>query len=410
MKRWIWVIALGTVAVAGIVLSLRPQPVPVESAKARIAPLRVTVEEEGKTRLRSRYVISSPVAGVMRRVSLKAGDAVAAGAVVTQIEAPRAVALDVRSSDTARARVKAAEAALGVSESRVQTAEEQVRMARVDLEHWRREREREEKLVRSGDLPSSRLDRTVTEVRRAEAALAAAEKQVLAARAEAASARAEVDVAKTVLRPAGAGGEMVPVMVPSGGRVIKLLRESEGFVNAGEPLIEVGNANALEVVVELLSADAVRTAPGMRVILTRWGGEKPLEARVRVIEPGGFTKISALGVEEQRVRVVADIVSPESEWKQLGDGYRVEAAFVMWEGDRVLQVPANALFRRGEDWSVYVMENGLAQLRTVKPGHRAALTTEILEGLKEGEEVVLHPDETVAPGKPVTNGAVGKTT
>lgn len=401
MKRWIWVIALGAVVVAGIVLSLRPQPVPVESSKVRLAPLRVTVEEEGKTRLRSRYVISAPVAGVMRRVSWKAGDTVSGGALVTQIEAPRAVALDVRSSDTARARVKAVEAAVNASESRVRTIEEQVRMARVDLDYWRREREREEKLVKSGDLPASRLDRSTMEVRRAEAAVATAEKQVAAARAEAASARAEVDVAKTVLRPAGAGGDMVAVVVPSGGRVIKVLRESEGFVNAGDPLLEVGNANALEVVVELLSADAVRTAAGTRVILTRWGGEKPLEARVRVIEPGGFTKVSALGVEEQRVRVVADITTPESEWKQLGDGYRVEAAFVMWEGDRVLQVPANALFRKGEDWSVYVIENGLAQLRKVKPGHRAALSVEVLEGLKEGEEVVLHPDETVAPGKPV---------
>lgn len=409
MKRWIWVIALGAVVVAGIVLSLRPQPVPVESAKVRTAPLRVTVEEEGKTRLRSRYVISAPVAGVMRRVRWKAGDAVAAGALVTQIEAPRAMALDVRSTETARARVKSAEAAVGASESRIRTIEEQVRMARVDLDYWRREREREEKLVRSGDIPSSRLDRTTTEVRRAEAAVATAEKQVAAARAEAASMRAEVDVAKAALRPAGAGGDVVPVAVPSGGRVIKVLRESEGFVNAGEPLLEVGNANALEVVVELLSADAVRTTPGMRVILTRWGGEKPLEARVRMIEPGGFTKVSALGVEEQRVRVVADITSAETEWKQLGDGYRVEAAFVMWEGDRVLQVPANALFRKGEDWSAYFVENGLAQLRKIKPGHRAALSVEILEGLKEGEEVILHPDETVIPGKPVST-APGKTT
>jgi HlyD family secretion protein len=403
LKRWIWVIALGLVVAAGIAMSLRTQPVPVESAKVRQSPLRVTVEEEGKTRLRSRYIISAPVAGVIRRPSWKAGDAIAAGALVTQIEAPRAMALDVRSSETARARVKAAEAALAASESRVRTIEEQVRMARVDLDYWRREREREEKLVRSGDLPASRLDRTNTEVRRAEAAVATAEKQVAAARAETAAARAEIGVAQTVLRPAGAGGEMIHVTAPSGGRVIKVLRESEGFVNAGESLLEVGNANALEVAVELLSADAVRAKPGMRVILTRWGGEKPLEARVRVIEPGGFTKVSALGVEEQRVRVVADITSPETEWKQLGDGYRVEAAFVMWEGDRVLQVPANALFRTGDDWSAYVIENGLAQLRKVKPGHRAALAVEVLEGLKEGEEVVLHPDETVASGKPVSS-------
>lgn len=404
MKRWIWVLVLGTVVAAGIAMSLRPQPVPVESAKVRVGPLRVTVEEEGKTRLRSRYVISAPVGGVVRRLRWKAGDAVGAGALVTQVEAPRAMALDVRTNETARARVKAAEAGVGASESRVRTLEEQVRAARVDFDYWRAERERDERLVRGGDLPASRLDRTTAELRRAEAAVASAEKQVVAARAETVAARAEIGVAQAALRPAGGGGEMIAVHAPAAGRVIKVLRESEGFVNAGEPLLEVGNANALEIVVELLSADAVKAGPGMRVLLTRWGGEKALEARVRVIEPGGFTKISALGVEEQRVRVVADLTSPEPEWKSLGDGYRVEAAFVMWEGDRVTQVPANALFRVGDTWSVYVIENGMAQLRTVKQGHRSALAAEILEGLREGEEVILHPDETIAAGKPVTAG------
>jgi HlyD family secretion protein len=169
----------------------------------------------------------------------------------------------------------------------------------------------------------------------------------------------------------------------------------------GEPLIEIGNANALEIVVELLSADAVKITPGTRAMLTRWGGEKALEARVRVIEPGGFTKVSALGVEEQRVRVVADIASPEGEWKALGDGYRVEAAFVLWESERVVQIASNALFRSGDGFAVYVVEGGVAQLRKVKVGHRSALASEIVEGLREGDEVILHPDETIAAGKPV---------
>jgi HlyD family secretion protein len=170
----------------------------------------------------------------------------------------------------------------------------------------------------------------------------------------------------------------------------------------GEALVELGDARAIEVVVEVLSADAVRIRPGMRVGLERWGGAKTLEARVRTVEPGGFTKVSALGVEEQRVRVVADLVSPEGEWAALGDGYRVEAAFVLWEGERVRQVAASAVFRLGEGWGVFVVEGGVARRREVAVGHRSGAAVEITGGLQEGEVVVLHPDETVEEGKAVS--------
>jgi HlyD family secretion protein len=183
--------------------------------------------------------------------------------------------------------------------------------------------------------------------------------------------------------------------------VTLVIRESEGVVGPGEQLIEIGNANAIEVEVELLSADAVQVAPGTRVILTGWGGEMPLEARVRVVEPSGFTKISALGVEEQRVRVIADITSPEQQWSRLGDGYRVSASFVLWEGEGVLQVPSNALFRTDGDWSVFVIEDGVAHRRTVQVCHTTGLASEILSGLSEGDTVVAHPDETVEDGFPV---------
>jgi HlyD family secretion protein len=178
-----------------------------------------------------------------------------------------------------------------------------------------------------------------------------------------------------------------------------VVRESEGVVTPGEALLEVGDARAIEIVVEVLSADAVKLTPGTKVILERWGGPKALEARVRVVEPGGFTKVSALGVEEQRVRVVADLVSAEEEWRALGDGYRVEAAFVLWEGAGVLQVPANALFRYENGWAVFVSEAGVARRRVVQVGHRTGIAAEILGGLQKGELVVTHPDETVAEGK-----------
>jgi len=395
------VIGLGAILAAGITLGLRPQPVPVETARVAAKPLRVTIEEEGKTRLRSRYVISAPVSGYLRRLPWKAGDAIGSGAVVGRIEPPHVVALDARTERQSAARVKAAEAAGVASEARIRTLEEQVKIARVDLEHWRRERVRDEGLVKSGDIPSSRLDQTLTQFRRAEAAVAAAEKAVSEARSSRDAVRAEIAVAREALSGPGAqaASALVSIAAPASGRVIRVLRDSEGAVAMGEPLIEIGNANALEIVVELLSADAVKITPGTRVLLTRWGGERTLEARVRMIEPGGFTKVSALGVEEQRVRVVADIASPENDWKALGDGYRVEAAFVLWESDRVVQIESNALFRSGDGFAVYVVEGGQAQLRKVKVGHRSALASEIVDGLREGDEVILHPDETIAAGK-----------
>ncbi len=398
---------LAGLAAAGIFLGFRPQPVAVEAGQATLGPLRVTVEEEGKTRLRSRYVISSPVAGYTPRLAWKAGDVVRAGQLITALEPPAPVILDARTRDQGDARVKTAEAGLVVAEARVRGLEEQAKVARADLDYWRRQRDRDETLRKSGDVAAEKLERDQAELRRVEASISAADRAIVTSRAEVESARAEVTAARSALRQTVAGsgtGERIPVIAPAGGRVIRVIRESEGPVTPGEPLLEVGNANALEVVVELLSADAVKVQPGTRVILTRWGGEAPLEARVRVIEPGGFTKVSALGVEEQRVRVVADLISPETAWKQLGDGYRVEAAFVLWESSSVLQIPANALFRYQDRWAVFAVEGGVARRRPVELGHRTALAAEITGGLKQGEFVVSHPDETVADGKQVAIG------
>lgn len=402
MKRWLWIIVLAAIAAVGIFLGFRPQPVPVETAKVTRGPLRVTVEEEGKTRLRSRYVISAPVSGVMPRLKWKAGDTIRAGELITALNPPPPVVLDARTKDTAAARVKTAEAAQAVAVARVRAMEEQVRVARNDLDFWRRQRERDEKLRQTGDIPADRVDRNQTELTRVEAAIAAAERNVATARAEVESTKAEVDAARTMLRMTTSGaatGERISIVAPTGGRVIKVIRESEGPVAAAEPLLEIGDAQALEVIVDLLSADAVRVQPGTRVLLTRWGGEATLEARVRVIEPGGFTKISALGVEEQRVRVVSDLVTPATEWKALGDGYRVEAAFVLWESPSVLQVPASTLFRVQDQWAVFAVDaQGFARRRTLQLGHRNALAAEVLSGLEENADAVTHPDETVKDG------------
>jgi HlyD family secretion protein len=193
-------------------------------------------------------------------------------------------------------------------------------------------------------------------------------------------------------------GEVVPVAAPASGRILKVIRESEGVVPAGEPLLEIGNARSLEVEVEVLSDDAVKIAPGMRVIFERWGGPEPLEGRVRRIEPHAFTKISALGVEEQRVRVISDFTSPPEKWERLGDGYRIEATFVLWEGDGVLVAPASALFRYDGGWAVFLIEQGVARRRQVQVGRRNGLEAEIVAGLKEGDRVITHPDSSIQDG------------
>ncbi|MFO0368101.1 MAG: efflux RND transporter periplasmic adaptor subunit [Acidobacteriota bacterium] len=404
MKRWLWVMALAAVAGAGIWWGLRPRPVEVETGVVAVGPLRVTVEEEGKTRLRSRYVITAPVAGSLGRVRLRAGDGVKAGAVVAMVWPPRVAPLDARSVEQGEARVAVAERAREVARRRVAAQGEQVRLAKAEAQYWERQREREERLSRSGDVAAARLERTLADWRRAEATVAAAERGLATAEAEVSAAEAEVVSARAALGQGTGAGPAVAVVAPAGGRVMRVVRESEGAVGLGEALVELGDARAIEVVVEVLSADAVRIRPGMRVGLERWGGAKTLEARVRTVEPGGFTKVSALGVEEQRVRVVADLVSPEGEWAALGDGYRVEAAFVLWEGERVRQVAASAVFRVGEGWAVFVVEGGLARRRAVGVGHRSGLAVEVTGGLREGEVVVLHPDETVEEGKAVVEG------
>ncbi len=406
MKRWLWIILLIALVLAGAFLAMRPQPVEVTAALVTRGPLRVTVEEEGKTRLRDRFEVSAPVSGYLRRLRWKEGDTVRAGEVAAVLEPLRAQVLDARTREQGEARLKAAEAARRVAEARVSTAGQQARAAQADASYWAGQLQRERPLAKSGDIPQDRLSRTQSEAAQTEAALRAAETAVATARAEVEQARAEVEAARTaLLEPAvhhkvQAGG-LVTVRWPVSGRVTKLLKESEGVVTAGDPLVELGNTRALEVEVEVLSVDAVKMAPGTAVEFTRWGGDKPLEGRVRVVEPSGFTKISALGVEEQRVRVIAGITSPEQEWARLGHGYRVEAVFILWSGEKVRQAPASALFRSGDQWSVYVIENGHARRKSVQLGHRNGLAAEIVSGLRDGELVIPHPDETVEDGKQV---------
>jgi len=369
-----------------------PQPVLVESAPASRRPLTVSIEEEGRTRVIDRYVISAPVSGVACRLQLDVGDAVKQGQVLLGISPLQSQVLDPRTRAQAQARVAAAESALRSARETATAAAEAEQLADNELQRLRPLMEKN--LVARDD-----FDRASTEARTRAAMRRSADFNVEVARYELAAARTALQYSGSV---DGSGPtERVLVRSPIDGRILKVARQCEGPVTTGEALVEVGDPRALEVEVDVLSADAVKIGPGMPVLFERWGGDQPLQGRVRVVEPVGFTKISALGVEEQRVLIIADFTSPAEQWQRLGDGYRVEARFILWQQDDVLQVPASSLFRYQDGWALFVVEDQRAQRRVVKVGQRNGLAAQILQGVSEGEQVISHPGDDIEPGTPV---------
>jgi HlyD family secretion protein len=388
------IIIYGIAAVIVLVIGygFMPNPIVVETAVARRGNMRVTIEEEGMTRVIDRFIISAPVAGFALRIGLDIGDTVSKGDRITELEPLRSNVLDPRSRAEAQARVAAAEASL-------LAAKENSRAANASADFAKKEFERISQLFKDSLVTQEKLDMAEADLHRTDAALHSSEFAIDVA-------RNEKEAALTALKYSAAQEpssftEKVLIKAPVSGRVLKIHHESEGIVRESEALIEIGDPRALEVQVDVLSADAVRLRPGIPVLLERWGGDKALQGRVRSIEPAGFTKISALGVEEQRVLVICDIISPPVEWTQLGDGYRVEASFIIWEDENVLQIPSSALFRTGSGWSVFVMDNKTAQLRAVQTGYRNGLNAQIVSGLSEGEIVIPHPDNSIKNGSRV---------
>lgn len=380
------VLALVVVLILGALLwGFWPQPVLVESSSVERAPLLVTIEEEGRTRVIDRYVISAPVDGVACRVELEVGDQVMQNQVLLSITPLESQVLDARSRAQAKAQVAAAESALRAAEEQVRTAVAAQQLADAELKRFRQLMEK--KLI-SRDV----LDKAVAEATTTAAAKRSTDFQVEVA-------RYELQAAQTVLEyTAGQGStptERVPIYSPVTGKILKVDHECEGPVRTGDPLLEVGDPSALEIEVDVLSADAVKIQPGMKVLFERWGGDHPLEGVVRVIEPVGFTKISALGVEEQRVLIISDFTSPQEKWQRLGDGYRVEARFIIWHEDNVLQVPTSSLFRYDGGWAVFVIKDRRARRQEVKVGQRNGLRAQILDGLEEGDLVINHPSDKV---------------
>ncbi len=391
-RRKGWRYLVGAALLALIVAGLWPAPLPVETATARRTDLAATVNEEGVTQVRHRYVVSSPVSGQLRRITLKPGAAVVANDTVLAVLEP-AVGdiLDNRSRAQAEARVRAAE-------SQVAQAEANRDRAAAAYELTRTEAARQRTLARDRLVSQQELDIAENRERTAAQEDRAAAFALQVARYELEQARAVLQRGQT--DPAD-GTVLMPITSPVSGRVLRVFQESARIVTGGTPLLEVGDPTDLEVRIEVLSRDGVAIAPGARVWLDQWGGERPLKAQVRLVEPAAFTKISALGVEEQRVNVLADLITPIDERSTLGDGYRVEARIERDRRANVLTVPAGALFQRDGRWRTFVVEGGRAREREVNTGLSNGVTTEVTAGLNEGDTVVVYPGDRVADGSRV---------
>ncbi|MFM2169933.1 MAG: hypothetical protein RI957_162 [Verrucomicrobiota bacterium] len=377
-----WLIVVSVLA--WIIAGLWPKPIPVETGVVTRAPLTVTVLEEGKTRIRHCYIVAAPVAGTMRRVTLKPGDSVKANeTVITCIEPTPAPLLDPR------ARVQA-EAAVSLQESSLQRTQEMIQAAQIAWQRAESERQRISAEKTTGILSQSDRERIESDaaIRAAEVRALEFEGKIRAfelVQAKAALARPAIQLAEN----------LVEVKAPVSGMVLRVMQESEMMTQAGKEILEIGDPSDLEVEAEILSRDAVAIRQGADAFIEQWGTGAPLNGRVRRIEPAAFTKVSSLGVEEQRVLVLIDLIHPPEEAKALGDRFRVEARIATWHADDVLVVPSSALFRENNAWKTYQVIAGIAHKRDVEVGHSDGRHSEVISGLNQGDRVLLHPPDAV---------------
>lgn len=387
-RRKIALWALALLVAAGVASAFRPKPVPVQVATATMGPLQQTVDEEGKTRMHDHFILAAGIAGKLRRIELHAGDSVRAGQIITWIDP---TPLEPRQTAVLEARLASAQATQKQAQADVGAAQAENDQAVLDLE-------RTKKLFDQGVASREAYDNAANRAAAAEKRLESAKSRMQAAAYQV----AEVHAALTTQLGAQAAAPE-PVRSPIAGRVLKLLEQSERVVTQGTPILDIGYTPRLEVVADFLTQDAVKISPLMDATIENWGGDKPLQARVRMVEPGGFTKISALGVEEQRANVVLDLLDNP---KKLADAYRVEVRVVIWANGNVLKVPSSALSRAGQEWAVFKVQNGRARRTVLQLGHRGAFETEVLNGLKPGDVVIVHPGTEVDDGVSVNTGTV----
>lgn len=384
-RRRIIALVLATATLALMVWAFLPRPLPVDAAVVARGPLEVTTDEDAETRAIDRFLISAPVAGRLARIELQEGDPVHKDQVIARLWP---VPLSAREREEQLARITAAEA-------QAREANEHVRHALADHDQAVRELGRVENLVQSGFIAAQGAEQARTAENTTGSELEAARHRASSAAADAQAARAAL---LSMEEGKGSRSPAVLIRSPAEGKVLHIPEKSERIIGAGAPLMTVGDPARLEVVIDLLSTEAVKVMPGMPVLLEDWGGDHPLRARVRVVEPQAFTKVSALGVEEQRVNVIADFIDGPA---ALSDGFRVNARILLWKADDVIKLPVSALYRQGENWCVFVIDGGRARQRQVTIGHRGALDVEALAGIKTGERIIRHPSNDIREGRRV---------
>jgi HlyD family secretion protein len=381
-------ILVAAVAAMALVWSLMPGPVAVEVATVIKGRFVATTDEDGKTRIRERYVVAAPILGKLARIRLKVGDRVSADDAIATILPPPAALLDPRSRQEAEEKLGAAEAERDRTRALIERATAQADQARTDLQRTRT-------LVERGASNAQALERAAL-------ASSTADRDLIAARFQDHAAEHDLNQARAILARYHDGAEASMdrwlVTAPVAGVVLKVAQESEAIVQPGAPLVEIGDPLDLEIAVDVLSSDAVEIRPGAEVAIDRWGGEGPLAGRVRRVEPEAFTKISALGVEEQRVNVLVDVTSPAEKWDGLGDGFQVSARITLFAQDDATIAPTGALFSIGDAWNAYVVKAGRAERRAVVVSRRSDRFAAVSDGLAPGESVVLYPSDRVAPG------------
>jgi HlyD family secretion protein len=396
MKRTLMAATLVAIVLA-VAWAFVPRPFPVETVEVARGRFEQWIEDDGKTRVRERYIVSAPIAGRMERVDLDPGDRVRRGQALAVLHPIVPPLLDVRTAAELREKVGAAEAALARASTAVERAGATLAKSKADLDRAR--------------ALASRNFVSAAQVERDELTVSINTRELEAVQFERHAAEHQLDLARAALRRSGAGwqsgrGERLEIRSPVDGIVFRVLQENAAAVSMGASLIELAEPRSLEIVVDVLSSDAVQIAPGARVHLHHYGDARELQGRVRRVEPSAFTKISALGVEEQRVNVIIDFVSSPAEWQALGDGYRVDARIVVFSADDAVSVPVGALFRDGSGWAVFAVRTGVARKQPIEAPRRSSTAALVTQGLASGERVILYPADRVSDGTRVRSIAM----
>lgn len=386
VKR-VLLVVFGLTAVTGLVFAWLPEPVPVDLVAVNRGTIRVTVDEDGKTRVKDRYVVSAPLLATSARIDLQPGDHVSEGQLLARLMPLQPALLDSRTKAQAERRVASAVA----SRKQAQSA---VARARSLLEFAAEETARQRELSKHGATAERALENAELQERTAREELASTEFALRVAGYEVDMARLNLERQSGKVDPE----DSIQLSSPVAGQVLRVIQQSAGVVQPGTPLLELGDVKALEIVADVLTSDAVHIKTKAHAWIERWGGGTALRARVRSIEPSAFTRVSALGVEEQRVNVILDLEEPHEKWSALGDGYRVEVRILTWEADEALIIPESAIFRRNDRWATFAVRQGKAEVVFVDVGHRNGELVEVLGGLSEGMQVVVHPSDRVASG------------